>query len=212
MNEYEAVGLKFLAKIDYLAKKKGLKTQDSVLSVLDRITLRKGFHIGLKLAAEEGMGDESAFYCYGDVPKEFIESEFERRVSPYASSAQLFRGLSVEPTAMGAWQAYLLLVSETLRPVFWHGGYIVRTYFFDREYYNGILPLHGEPVDIPIEKIPQPTVELKPKKAIIRCPYWNDWGGLMLESFTIKFLDDGKITVGSHPSKVLYKYQSMLCF
>ena len=59
MNPYERNAIDFLAKIDYLAKRKDLKTKDSLFKVLDHIQLREGFHLGLKVAGRVGIGDES---------------------------------------------------------------------------------------------------------------------------------------------------------
>lgn len=215
MNDLEQNGINFLNKIDYLAKRKDLKTKDSLFKVLDHIRLRDGYHLGLKLANSVGMGDESWFYCYEgniDPGKDADPTAYPHATLPLA--LQLFKGLKVQHTVMGAWQSYLLHVSQSMLPLFWHGGYGRREYFFDRESYKGtVIPIHAEKaVILPIEKIPHPEVMIEEDKAIVSCPYWNDWEGLVLESVPITFKKDGKITFGREKHKVLKKFNCGICF
>lgn len=211
MNPYEQNGIDYLKKIDYLVKRKDLKTKDSLFKVLNHIELRKDFHVQLKVANQEGLGDESCFYTYyGD------ENPFEEdlqhcyiRIEP----KKLFNHLIVEPSEMGAWQAYLLIISPTVLPTFWHGGYIHREYFFDRENFECPKPLWDErPINLVIEKIPQPTVTMEDNKAIVSCPYWNNWEGLTLESTPIIFKADGSVSIRKAKHKVLYRYHCGLCY
>lgn len=212
MNPYERNAIDFLAKIDYLAKRKDLKTKDSLFKVLVHIQLREGFHLGLKVAGKVGMGDESSFYCYYG-KEDPILSGLPLSSHDHTLDAILFAGLDVEPSEMGAWQAYLLWMSPTVLPVFWHGGYIVREYFFDRENFKGIIPTYGAmPVNVTLDKIPQPTVTMEENKAVVSCPYWNEWEGLVLESMPIIFKGDGEIAFRRAKHKVLYKYNCGICF
>ena len=212
MNQYERNAIDFLAKNDYLVKRKDLKTKDSLFKVLDHIRLREGFHLGLKVAGRVGIGDESCFYCYYGKEDPIISGHlFSTNV--HTLDAILFAGLDVEPSEMGAWQAYLLWMSPTVLPVFWHGGYIKRNYFFDRENFKGITPIYGAmPVDVTLDKIPQPTVTMDDNKVVVSCPYWNEWEGLVLESMPIIFKPDGEIAFRRARHKVLYKYDCGICF
>ena len=215
MNDLEQNGINFLNKIDYLAKRKDLKTKDSLFKVLDHIRLRDGYHLGLKLANSVGMGDESWFYCYEgniDPGKDADSTAHPHATLPLA--LQLFKGLKVQHTVMGAWQSYLLHVSQSMLPLFWHGGYGRREYFFDRESYKGtVIPIHAEKaVILPIGKIPHPEVMIEEDKAIVSCPYWNDWEGLVLESVPITFKKNGIITFGREKHKVLKKFNCGICF
>ena len=133
------------------------------------------------MAGEVGIGDESWFYTYqGDDPIDSLSCRVP-------DSGILFKDIIVEPSAMGAWQAYLLYISPTILPTFWHGGYIRREFYFDRENYKGITSgwARGK-VDIKLSQIPQPIVEMRGTvSAVITCPYWNDWEGLVLETVDV---------------------------
>lgn len=211
MNPYEQNGIDFLNKINYLVKRRDLKTKDSLFKVLDHIALRKDCHLQLKVANQTGMGDESYFYTYygeddsfnGDLHYSGIEN----------TPTEIFNQLIVEPSEMGAWQAYLLFISPTLLPLYWHGGYIRREYFFDRDNFKCPQPMWDEkPINLTLEKIPQPYVDMEDNKATVSCPYWNQWEGLVLESIPIVFKADGSISFRRAKHKVLYKYYCGICY
>lgn len=211
MNPYEQNGLDFLNKINYLVKRRDLKTKDSLVKVLDHIALRKDCHLQLKVANQTGMGDESYFYTYygeddpfnGDLHYSGIEN----------TPTEIFDQLIVEPSEMGAWQAYLLFISPTLLPLYWHGGYIRREYFFGRDNFKCPQPMWDEkPINLTLEKIPQPYVDMEDNKATVSCPYWNQWEGLVLESIPIVFKADSNILFRRAKHKVLYKYYCGICY
>lgn len=205
MNPYELKGIDFLDKIVYLVERKDLKTKDSLFKVLDQIKLKEGVHLGLKVAGRDGLGDESYFYTYyGKVDpfKDYGEPPHE-----------VFKNIIVEPSEMGAWQAYLLWMSPTVLPLFWHGGYIRRDYFFDRDDFECPSPWEEDnPIELKLEQIPQPSVTLEGNKAIVTCPYWNNWEGLVLESMPIIFKSDGGIAIRRAKHKVLMEYNCRICY
>ena len=205
MNEYEKKALEFVSKINKIVQGNSQDEIDSLFSVLDSLSLRPGYRLGLKLAGEVGIGDESWFYTYQeDKP---IDS-FSSRVP---ESSVLFEGIIVEQSVMGAWQAYLLYISSTILPTFWHGGYIRREFFFDRENYKGITSHWAHGVNIGLSKIPQPSVEMRDGKAVVSCPYWNDWRGLVFETVDIRFEPEETVRLNPH-AKVLYEYNCGICY
>ena len=205
MNEYEKKALEFVSKINKIVQGNSQDEIDSLFSVLDSLSLRPGYRLGLKLAGEVGIGDESWFYTYQeDKP---IDS-FSSRVP---ESSVLFEGIIVEQSVMGAWQAYLLYISSTILPTFWHGGYIRREFFFDRENYKGITSHWAHGVNIGLSKIPQPSVEMRDGKAVVSCPYWNDWRGLVLETVDIRLEPEETVRLNPH-AKVLYEYNCGICY
>ncbi len=209
--ELNSMGKDFLAAIRLIADSKSHAHQDHILTLLDAIRLRDNFHLALRMAAEEGMSDQSAFYCYEGEVNSYADDEYYTRGSTMTAPYRLFRGLEVEKSVRGAWQAYLLYVSETLLPVSRRGDYIRRTYFFDRANYQGITPMHAEEVvNIPLKKIPFPTVERQEKRAIVRCPYWSDWHGLVMDTCRIKYLDHGMVSVAHGTGKVLQSYDGKM--
>jgi hypothetical protein len=199
MNDFEKKSLEFLTIKNEIVKNSNQENIESLFSVLDNLSLRTGYRLGLKLAEQVGIGDESWFYTY---PEKGPINTFGRRVPDRST---LFRNIIVEQSVMGAWQAYLLYISPTILPVFWHGGYIVREYFFDRDHFNGVKSHWARGVKLSISQIPQPTVVMKDGMAVVSCPYWNDWRGLVLESVEVNFNSDGTVTLTPH-AKVLYWY------
>ena len=208
MYDFEKKALEFISKKEEIVKNKSQVTIDSLFSVLDCLSLRSGYRLGLKLAGEVGIGDESWFYTYqGEEPIDTLSCRVPQ-------SNVLFKDIIVEQSAMGAWQAYLLYISPTILPTFWHGGYIRREFFFDRKNYKGITSSWAERngnVDIKLDKIPQPSVEMGEGKAVVSCPYWNDWRGLVLETVEVQFKSDGSVVITTH-SKVLYEYDCGICY
>ena len=206
MNDYERKALEFIAKMDDIVQNKSQESIDSLFKVLDSLSLPAGFCLGLKLAGEVGIGDESWFYTYQG--KDPIET-FGCRIP---DSTTLFKDILVAPTVMGAWQAYLIYIAPTILPTFWHGGYIAREYFFDRGDFKGVTSNWARgSVDVKLSQIPQPTVVMKDGMAVVSCPYWNDWRGLVLESVEVNFNSDGTVTLTPH-AKVLYEYNCGICY
>ena len=207
INVFEKKALECESKIDFIIQSNSQENIGSLFSVLNCLSLKQGYHLGLKLAGEVGIGDESYFYTYqGDDPIDFLNCRVP-------DSGILFKDIIVEPSVMGAWQAYLLYISPTILPTFWHGGYIRREFFFDRENFKGITShwTRGK-VDIKLNQIPQPTVEMRGiVSAVVTCPYWNDWMGLVLETVDVDFCRDGTISLRSH-KKVLYEYDCGICY
>jgi len=206
VNDFEIKALEFILKKDKIVKYKSREEIGSLFSVLDRLSLRPGCRLGLKLAGQVGIGDESFFYTYkGEDPIDTLSCRVPQ-------SSTLFEDIIVEQSAMGAWQAYLLYISPTILPTFWHGGYIRREFFFDRWNYQGITSAWaGDDVDVRLSQIPRPTVEMGDGEAVVSCPYWNDWGGLILEMVNVKFNPDGTVSL-SASDKLLYEYHCGVCY
>ena len=220
MNSFESKGIEFAKKIDYLVKRKDLKTSDSLFKVLDCIKLKKGYHMGLKVAQKAGIGDNSFFYTYCGNEDPFKADKTSMsllnntpKVSFVEPNADFFKSFRMAPSEMGAWQVYLLWLAPTILPYWWHGGYDAREYFFDREKADDFIPYWSlDPIMNFQEKIPQPKVTLKDNEAVVICPYWNNWQGLVLESTPIAFRPDGKIVIKKQRHKVLYKYNCGILF
>lgn len=221
MNSFESKGIEFAQKIDYLVKRKDLKTSDSLLKVLDCIKLEKGYHMGLKVAQKAGIGDNSFFYTYcgnedpikADKTSMSFLNDLPKAINVEPNAA-FFKSFRVEPSEMGAWQVYLLWLAPTILPYWWHGGYDAREYYFDREKADDFIPddWSHDPIKNFQEKIPQPIVTMKDNEAVVICPYWNNWQGLVLESTPIVFKLDGKIVIKKQRHKVLYEYNCGIFF
>ena len=213
MNAYNKKGTQFLKAIKKLVKDEKKENCDVLFKSLDNISLKKNVHLGLKVAVHEGMGDRSSFYTYkGD--KDPYGKE-EQHPLNRLDIPDIFPNLNVEKSEMGAWQIYLLYMSPTVLPWFWHGGYIKRDYFFnlpDTKQVK-IVPFHAEEaLMIPTDEIPEPTVTADENKFIVNCTYWNDWEGLVRETVRVKFLKSGKVKILKPHFKVLIPYHCGICF
>ncbi len=212
-NDYNLKGNGFLNAIRLLVDEGEQKDCDVVFDTLDQISLKSGRHLGLKLAEEAGIGDESAFYIFTGNPKPRGQECCGR--FPQSDCKRLFGQLVVRPSVMGTWQLYLLFIAPTVLPAFWHGNYIRRTYFFDLSYqeaYLDVETMFGEEVRMRTASIPLPTVESNAGKYIIRCAYWNDWQGLMLETFKCAIGEDGSAKIYKPTARTLCRYNCGVLF
>ena len=206
MNAYNTKGKQFIGAINELVKDEGRENFDVLFETLNSISLKDGVHLGLKLASKRGLGDESCFYTVknGVDPSRGKEPLFINAVFP---------DLKVEKSEMGAWQAYLLFVSPTILPVFWHGGYICRDYFFDAsdvDMFN--QESYEDTPELSVDEIPEPSVAVEDDKYVVSCAYWNDWEGLVRETVRVKFLKNGDVTILVPKQKVLKRYNCGICY
>jgi len=218
-NEYCKVGRAFLKTVDQLVKDKESNDKSALFNTLDKIKLAEGFCLGLHLAQQVGIGDESWFYTY---PEEKNNSSSEDDDLPPClkdDKKDEFIGLKVEPSAMGAWQAYLYLIAPTVMPVFWHGGYICRDNVFSLAAFKRIVGPRTQGLTSIIkglDKITEedvlPTVSYENGKAIVSCCYWSAWGGLIRETVVIKFKGDEVKSISSGRRKTLVPYNCGICF
>lgn len=180
-------------------KKKG---DDAVFYDLNALSLDKGYHMGLRTAEEDGLGDESNFYVYD---KDNIE---DKEIQKY---------IHADETAMGAWQVYLLMTSPTLLPTFWHGGYIRRKFILEERDLYDIEPLSTSDLSTLVaQNMLYPSVEIKRDGDIVTanvfCCYWSEWGGLIRDHIEMQ-IQNGKVT--SYEDKgnfVIYKYDCGILF
>ena len=174
-------------------KKKG---DDAAFWDLDSLSLKEGYHLGLRVAEQNGMGDESNFYVYDKNGKE---------------DKDLLKYIHADETSMGAWQVYLLMTSPTLLPTFWHGGYIARKFIMKEEDLYEIEPLRYYALsELAKQESLYPSVEFENnsdvKTAQIHCCYWNDWKGLVREHIEIQMQNGKVISYEEKDNFVIYKY------
>lgn len=180
-------------------KKKG---DDAVFYDLDALSLEDGYHMGLRVAEQQGMGDESNFYVYNQDNEE---------------DKDLLKYIRVDETPMGAWQVYLLMTTPTLLPTFWHGGYIERTFILQAEKLYEIDALRYYALsDLSKQEILKPCVEVERESdkltANVYCCYWNEWQGLVREHIQMQ-IKNGKVVSYEDKGKfVIYKYHCGIYF
>lgn len=130
----------------------------------------------------------------------------------------ILKYLRVKPTAMAAWQVYLLMTSNTVMPVFWHGGYIVRTFIFKEDDLNSIKQMKILDLsDLCKGNRLLPTVSIQTEGANriiadIYCCYWNNWKGLVREHSRVVIEDSEVESYDVVDEFVYYKYDCGLRF
>lgn len=114
--------------------------------------------------------------------------------------------LSYQFTKEAVWQLYLLDIADTILPLFWHGGYHKRTFFFDRQSF--LTFDHKEVAALADSDEIIPKVEITGENtALVKCCFWSDWLGLCVED-VIAERTDGKVTSSRDKSrpKELFPY------
>lgn len=180
-------------------KKKG---DDAVFYDLDALSLAKGYYIGVRIAEQRGIGDESYYYVYDKNDKE---------------DKDLLKYLHVDETPMGAWQIYLLMTSPTLLPTFWHGGYIERRFILQpKDLYEIEAICCCDLSDLVKQEMLYPSVAMKRNAglviAFVSCCYWNEWKGLVREQVEIRIQDGRVISYDNKGDFNIYKYHCGIYF
>lgn len=180
-------------------KKKG---DDAVFYDLDALSLADGYHMGLRIAEQQGMGDESNFYVYDPNGRE---------------DKDILKYIRVNDTPMGAWQLYLLMTSPTLFPTFWHGGYIERKFILQEKDLYEIEAINCYDLsELAIQSIIYPSVIIKRNDGVttadILCCYWNEWKGLVREHVEIQMQFGEVISYREKETFVIYKYDCGILF
>lgn len=120
---------------------------------------------------------------------------------------EMFNHLTIEPSAMGAWQAYLLCISKTLLPFSGDLYYTKRDLILDcdqlRKATRMWMLLSKKLLEVK-EDI-SPHVSIEGNQATVSCCYWNPWGGLIRENVPIIF-ENNKVKIGDFWDDTLYKY------
>lgn len=118
------------------------------------------------------------------------------------------------------WQLFLLAVIESIFPYYWHGAYLQRTYFLDKQ---SMIDFKTEMDDgVPRPKLTDyqylmdtyPTINIIDKtQAEVKVVFWNDWQGLVLNTY-IATNTNGKVDfkIDKSASKVLIEYDCQVVF
>ena len=202
INDFSVAGIQIHHIITKsIVKTEGLKDKSEFFYRAKALKTKAGWKLGLRLADDNtsDIGDESEFFLYNDKGE-------QRKIDS--------GGILVQPTAMGAWQYYLLMTSPTIMPVVWHGEYICRTFIFNVEDLSKIEPIKDYDFTI-LNKdgLLLPKVELAPdgKSADVYCTFFNDWEGLVREHVKITFNSDGSASIGKAQTFAFYPYDCGIC-
>lgn len=194
-----------------VVKTDSIKDKSEVFGRLSFLKMKDGYHLGLRLADMNttNIGDESNFFVYDESDKE---------------DTDILRYIEVVPSAMAAWQVYLLMTSPTVMPVFWHGGYIRRKFIFQKSDLDTIKALDYLDTSC-LTDIVQilPHIHFTPVEksengiggyyqADVYCCYWNDWKGLVREHARILMNNIDVISYSIEDDDVLYEYDCKIMF
>lgn len=113
MNVYEECGVTFHKVLKRMSK--NCDVTYSVFSVLSSIKLKEGYHLELQYADEISWGPTKLLYVIDD-----NSGERDQSILNYIRS---------NPSAMSAWQVYLLETS----PLLWYRGYTERIFLFQKK-------------------------------------------------------------------------------
>lgn len=181
-----------------------IKNKNEVFTRLTSLDLIPGYHLGLRLAEHVGSGDESNFFVFDENGKE---------------DTNITEFITASPSAMSAWQIYLLMTSPTIMPVFWHGGYILRKFIFNEKDLNEITQLRN--LDLSLldkQNLLFPSVKKEIDQitgkvtAHVFCCYWNEWKGLVREHATVVFNGNKIEAFDKKDENVFYPYDCGICY
>ena len=241
MNQIEQFIKVGKAYVDALSKldKNHLEDVAHLLEIFDCVHPDPGYHLGVYIEkpspneAPTHRCDQVWFICYKGKYSPIIRRPYRSKhggvyhlgdVCYLRFTFDFFNHLYVEPTVMGAWQAYLLSIGKTLLP--FSGGlyYTKRELVFCHDQLEKIQIIdweeleHGELDCIRHPGLTDLTVDISPsvsfdgKHVVVSCCHWNDWGGLIRESAKITFFNGKVYLLEDFDEQVLFKYNCGIHF
>lgn len=189
---------------------------EEILNILNCIKLDYDCHLKIRFPHFIGHGDKSWFYCYEGDRDTYVE-EYNKSVNKvddfficymYDETYNIFNHLIIEPTFMGAWQAYLMSIATHFLPTAWHGGYSRRKMVFSSDEAYAIINkiTYRKPENVPTLGDLRPHVSFEGNKATVKSCYWNQWSGLVQETVEIRFIDNRAYFLDSVQHERLVKY------
>ena len=194
-----------------------------ILDIFNCVHPDHGYHLGIYIEGpwpEDAVThrcDQSWFHCYHGNEEPIMSRPYssnkwndrDYKSVPYLRfTFEMFLHLSIDPTPMGAWQAYLLSVSKTVLPFSGITYYTKRLLIFQREQLKDIRSLGFKKIEglNNLETDLFPKIKIDGNKAVVSSCYWSDWGGLFRESVEITFLENGKVKIGDFTQENIFEY------
>lgn len=178
------------------------KKYDSIMDLLDKLSLPKEFHLKVEECQREGIGQKSKF---------LVETD------KHTYDSNIWSYLDVEDSLYGAWQAYLLYKMVYILPLFWHALYEQRTYLYSNEDVIRIEPIikkdHREGIQRIVKNFDTtPDIVKIQDKYYVSCCYWNDFNGLIREIVEVSISTRNKALFKDINQQVLYHYHCGIRF
>ena len=221
--QFIKVGTAYIDAISKLDKDHPEKVVQ-ILDILDCVHINQGYHFAIYIEEPWSKGsrthrcNQAWFHCYQGEEEPIMKRPYEEKdggvylfgeMSYLRFTFNFFNHLTIEPTAMGFWQAYLLSIGKTLLPFSGHLNYTKRKLVFAHEQLKDIslsLQKGSVPELENLDAEVSPSVQIKDKQAIVSCCYWNKWGGLIRESAKITFFYGKVYLLEDFEEQVLIKY------
>lgn len=108
----------------------------------------------------------------------------------------IFKHIKIEPSALGAWQAFLLFNLWHVLPVFWHGYYAKHAYILSN---NDLEQIQDIPYTIKRNLDVSPVIKQAYNVFTVSCCYWSEFQGLVRETLRIVFKNNKVVNL--HPKK-----------
>lgn len=164
---------------------------DNIMKCLDRLSLPVGYVLNVKLPESNGYGDYSTLYVKkpcGDVIKDVLSI------------------LSVEDSAIGALQVYLLYEVWHYLPLYWHANYCHRTYVYSKEELSEI----DTKTNLCKYNV-TPSVSKNGEKYYVSTCFWSEFEGLVRELVEIEIKEGKIISIFKVKQQVLHKDDRGVC-
>lgn len=176
------------------------KNYSMIMKILHKLSLPKGAALLVEESKQQGIGDESKLFV------ETPEGAYDYSIWDY---------ISVENSAEGAWNAYLLYNLKYVLPMFWHALYDRRYYLFFPEFVDFVECLQKEATETlraamkPLFTTPD-VVEAN-GKFYVSCCYFTNFGGLIQETVEIT-IDNCKASFHLIEQETLLSYDCGIRF
>ena len=194
--------------------KNSIKDKGEVFGCLSSIKIRSGCKIRLRLAGYSETGYSSYFYIYDGQNKE---------------DTNLARYITVDNSAMGAWQFYLLMKASTIMPFYRQGRFKNRIYIYSKTDVQKIevfkrLDISGllaKDFLLPTVRFVKVEEDCKDEtlmfgsatkgthgkyEADVYCCYWNEWKGLVREHIKMIINDSNVESFEVVGNFIIYPY------
>ena len=200
-----------------------------ILDILDCVHPDPGFHLGIYIEEPPtdnwltNTCDQSWFHCYQGDEEPIIKRPYRHDGMVYHYQNMrylrfifdLFNHLTIDQTAMGAWQVYLLSIAKTLLP--FSGGlyYTKRELIFSLDQLKNKKRLYDKDQNLIFKDFDtdvSPWVNIEGAQAVVSCCYWNEWQGLVRENAKIIFFNNRVYLLEDFEEEVLFKYHCGIIF
>ena len=221
--DYISVCNKFLQVLSEISKDENKdKERPEVLETLNCIRLDFDCHLKVRFAQHGGHGDKSWFYCYAGEHDSYVNAYEDRTKKSssfftcynYDEIYNVFNHLLIEPSPMGAWQAYLISRLGDSLPMWWHANYGKRDYIYSKEDIGKITHFIDRKFDasVLLNYDIAPKLYGENERYYVSCCYWTDFGGLKREFVEIQLLGNQLYQTFVFDEKTIHEYQCGIMF